>query len=85
MSAIEILGLEKTYPVGFWRKRPKRALKPLSLTIEEGEIFGFLRGKTRKPAIVSEKLARGQVVIEVWLFGKEPDLRLHGGIANGSA
>ena len=28
--------------VGFWRKRPKRALSPLHLTVEEGEIFGFL-------------------------------------------
>jgi ABC-2 type transport system ATP-binding protein len=42
MAAIEILGLEKTYMVGFWRKRPKRALQPLRLTVEEGEIFGFL-------------------------------------------
>src|SRR6201997_4661757 len=42
MPAIEILGLEKTYMVGFWRKRPKRALQPLHLTVEEGEIFGFL-------------------------------------------
>jgi len=42
MTAIEILGLEKTYSVGFWRKRPKVALKPLQLTVEEGEIFGFL-------------------------------------------
>jgi ABC-2 type transport system ATP-binding protein len=42
MAAIEILGLEKTYSVGFWRKRPKRALRPLHLTVEEGEIFGFL-------------------------------------------
>jgi ABC-2 type transport system ATP-binding protein len=42
MSAIEILGLEKTYLVGFWRKRPKRALHPLHLTVEEGEVFGFL-------------------------------------------
>jgi len=42
MSAIEILGLEKTYSVGFWRKRPKRALQPLHLTVEDGEIFGFL-------------------------------------------
>jgi ABC-2 type transport system ATP-binding protein len=42
MPAIEILGLEKTYMVGFWRKRPKRALQPLRLTVEEGEIFGFL-------------------------------------------
>jgi ABC-2 type transport system ATP-binding protein len=42
MPAIEILGLEKTYSVGFWRKRPKRALRPLQLTVEDGEIFGFL-------------------------------------------
>jgi ABC-2 type transport system ATP-binding protein len=42
MSAIEILGLEKTYLVGFLRKRPKTALRPLHLTVEEGEIFGFL-------------------------------------------
>jgi ABC-2 type transport system ATP-binding protein len=42
MAAIEILGLEKTYSVGFWRKKPKRALRPLHLTVEEGEIFGFL-------------------------------------------
>jgi ABC-2 type transport system ATP-binding protein len=42
MPAIEILGLEKTYSVGFWRKRPKRALYPLHLSVEEGEIFGFL-------------------------------------------
>lgn len=42
MGAIDILGLEKVYQVGFWRKRPKRALHPLTLTVEEGEIFGFL-------------------------------------------
>ena len=42
MAAIEILDLEKTYYVGFWRKRPKLALRPLRLTIEEGEVFGFL-------------------------------------------
>src|SRR5712692_1902164 len=42
MAAIEILGLEKTYSVGFWRKQAKCALRPLQLTVEEGEIFGFL-------------------------------------------
>jgi ABC-2 type transport system ATP-binding protein len=42
VPAIEILRLEKTYCVGFWRKRPKRALLPLDLSVEEGEIFGFL-------------------------------------------
>jgi ABC-2 type transport system ATP-binding protein len=42
MPAIEILGLEKTYSVGFWRKRPQMALQPLHLAVAEGEIFGFL-------------------------------------------
>ncbi|MFZ3265288.1 MAG: ABC transporter ATP-binding protein [Terriglobales bacterium] len=42
MAAIEILDLEKCYRVGFWRHRPKVALRPLRLTIEEGEVFGFL-------------------------------------------
>ena len=42
IDAIEILDLEKSYLVGFWRKRPKLALRPLRLTIEEGEVFGFL-------------------------------------------
>jgi ABC-2 type transport system ATP-binding protein len=42
MAAIEILGLEKSYLVGFWRKRLKPALRPLQLMVEEGEVFGFL-------------------------------------------
>jgi ABC-2 type transport system ATP-binding protein len=42
MAAIEILDLQKSYLVGFWRKRPKVALRPLRLTVEEGEVFGFL-------------------------------------------
>jgi len=42
MSAIETFGLEKIYLAGFWRKRPKTALKPLSLTVPEGEVFGYL-------------------------------------------
>ncbi len=42
MAAIEILGLEKTYTVGFWRKKPKHALRSLNLTVEDGEVFGFL-------------------------------------------
>jgi ABC-2 type transport system ATP-binding protein len=41
-AAIEIQGLEKTYSVGFWHKRPRRALHPLHLAVEQGEIFGFL-------------------------------------------
>jgi ABC-2 type transport system ATP-binding protein len=42
MSAIEILGLQKTYLTGFWRKRPKVALHSLHLTVPEGEVFGYL-------------------------------------------
>jgi ABC-2 type transport system ATP-binding protein len=42
MSAIETIKLEKIYSVGFWRKKPKHALRPLTLSVEEGEIFGFL-------------------------------------------
>jgi ABC-2 type transport system ATP-binding protein len=42
MAAIEITGLTKTYTVGFWRKRPKCALRPLTLNVEHGEIFGYL-------------------------------------------
>jgi hypothetical protein len=36
MAAIETLALEKTYGVGFWRKRPRRALKPLTLSVPDG-------------------------------------------------
>ena len=42
MNAIETYALEKTYLAGFWRKRPKTALKPLTLTVPEGEVFGYL-------------------------------------------
>jgi ABC-2 type transport system ATP-binding protein len=42
MSAIEIDNLTKDYEVGFWRKRKVRALDGLSLTVERGQIFGFL-------------------------------------------
>ena len=41
-AVIEIEGLTKDYEVGFWRKRKVRALDGLSLTVERGEIFGFL-------------------------------------------
>jgi ABC-2 type transport system ATP-binding protein len=42
MAAIETNALEKTYLTGFWRKQPKVALRPLTLAIEEREIFGYL-------------------------------------------
>ncbi|HZT61085.1 MAG TPA: ABC transporter ATP-binding protein [Pyrinomonadaceae bacterium] len=40
--AVEIQNLTKDYEVGFLRKRKVRALDGLSLTVERGEIFGFL-------------------------------------------
>jgi ABC-2 type transport system ATP-binding protein len=39
---IEIENLVKDYEVGFLRKRHVRALDGLSLTVNQGEIFGFL-------------------------------------------
>jgi ABC-2 type transport system ATP-binding protein len=40
--AIRIEELTKDYAIGFWRKRPYRALDRLTLTVEPGEVFGFL-------------------------------------------
>lgn len=42
MPAIQTFNLEKTYSVGFWRKKPRVALRPLSLEVQEGEVFGYL-------------------------------------------
>src|ERR1700704_5887090 len=39
---VEIDSLTKDYETGFWRKRKVRALDGLSLTVQPGEIFGFL-------------------------------------------
>src|SRR5271156_3211748 len=40
--AIEILGLTKDFPVGFWRQRMRRSLDNLTFQVEDGEVFGFL-------------------------------------------
>src|SRR5580693_9335548 len=40
--AIEIEGLTKDYPVGFWRQRMHRSLDHLTLQVQDGEVFGFL-------------------------------------------
>jgi ABC-2 type transport system ATP-binding protein len=42
MPALATRELTKDYAVGFWRKRPYRALDRLTLEVENGEIFGFL-------------------------------------------
>ncbi len=41
-TVIEIDSLTKEYEAGFLRKRRTRALDTLSLTVEKGQIFGFL-------------------------------------------
>jgi ABC-2 type transport system ATP-binding protein len=40
--ALSTFELTKDYAVGFWRKRPYRALDRLTLDVEAGEVFGFL-------------------------------------------
>jgi ABC-2 type transport system ATP-binding protein len=42
MPVVEIENLTKDFLVGFWKKRPVRALDNLNLEVHEGEIFGFL-------------------------------------------
>ena len=42
MPALATYELTKDYAVGFWRKRPYRALDRLTLDVEPGEVFGFL-------------------------------------------
>lgn len=41
-TVVEITDLTKDYEVGFWRKRKVRALDGLSVSVNQGEIFGFL-------------------------------------------
>ena len=42
MDAIRTEALTKHYHVGFWRPRPYIALDALTLTVGQGEVFGFL-------------------------------------------
>ena len=42
MLAVETSDLTKDYYVGFFRKRPRRALDGLNLHVERGEVFGLL-------------------------------------------
>jgi ABC-2 type transport system ATP-binding protein len=42
MLAVETIDLTKDYRIGFFRKRPKRALDGLNLQVEAGEVFGLL-------------------------------------------
>jgi ABC-2 type transport system ATP-binding protein len=42
VHALATYELSKDYAIGFWRKRPYRALDRLSIQVEPGEVFGFL-------------------------------------------
>jgi ABC-2 type transport system ATP-binding protein len=42
VPAIETDELSKDFLTGFWRPRPYRALDRLTLSVDEGEVFGFL-------------------------------------------
>ncbi len=42
MHALATSELTKDYAVGFWKKRPYRALDRLTLDVAPGEVFGFL-------------------------------------------
>lgn len=42
MLAVETNDLTKDYAIGFWRKRPRRALDHLNLQVEMDETFGLL-------------------------------------------
>jgi ABC-2 type transport system ATP-binding protein len=42
MPALATYELTKDFAVGFWRKRPYRALDRLTLEVGTGEVFGFL-------------------------------------------
>jgi ABC-2 type transport system ATP-binding protein len=42
VHALATEDLSKDYQLGFWRKRPYRALDRLSIQVEPGEVFGFL-------------------------------------------
>lgn len=42
MLAVETSELTKDYPLGFFRKRPRRALDGLTLRVGPGEVFGLL-------------------------------------------
>ena len=42
MPALATYELTKDFAIGFWRKRPYRALDRLTLEVNQGEVFGFL-------------------------------------------
>jgi ABC-2 type transport system ATP-binding protein len=61
MPAIETENLTKDYLVGFWRPKPYRALDGLTMSIDEGEVFGFL-GPNGAGKSTTLKLLMGLIV-----------------------
>ena len=43
-KVVEISNLTKDYEVGFWKKKKVRALDDLTLSVDGGQIYGFLGG-----------------------------------------
>jgi ABC-2 type transport system ATP-binding protein len=77
---IQVEGLSKSYPTGFWRKRT-RVLTDLSFSVEKNEIVGFLgpngAGKTTTIKILN-RLAfpdSGTVTVFGEEAGRRPQLR----------
>jgi ABC-2 type transport system ATP-binding protein len=69
MVAIRIEELTKDFAVGFWRKRPYRALDRLTLHVDAGEVFGFLgpngAGKTTTLKLLNQLLFPTSGLMEV--------------------
>ncbi|PYY21783.1 MAG: ABC transporter [Acidobacteria bacterium] len=80
MFAVEILGLEKIYTVGFWRKTKRVGLKSLHLEILKGEVFGFLgpngAGKTTTlkllMGLISPSAGTARILNQPW---RDPAVR----------
>lgn len=72
MHAIETRVLTKDYAVGFWRRRPVRALDGLTITVQRGEVFGFLgpngAGKTTTLKLLNHLVHPTSG--EAWLLGR---------------
>jgi ABC-2 type transport system ATP-binding protein len=74
MPALATHELTKDYAVGFWRKRPYRALDQLTLSVEPGEVFGFLgpngAGKTTTLKLLMQLVFPSSGRAEI--FGEPP-------------
>ena len=81
--AVEIKGLRKTFVSGWARKREKKVLKGLDLSVPEGALWGILgpngAGKTTLLSIISNLLTAEEG--EVRVLGR--DVRTHGNQIRG--